>query len=175
MIALSELIKIDERKKKIRYSYGILAYVLNPFRILLAHPGGPEFLHKNKNCWSIPKGASHKIEDGWEAAQREFKEETGLDLPPNTREIDAINLGTITQKSGKIVRAWAIQMEDDDISNFKSNTFLFKWPGHEPIEYPEIDKVKYFTPKEAIRRLNPYQLPFIKRLIEDLKISLKSL
>lgn len=167
-ILLTDLLE-EKKIFRPRHSYGILAYLTKPFRVLLAHPGGPELKHKIHNSWSIPKGGRHSVEDGWEAALREFKEETGLDLPENIKEKDAINLGAVTQKGGKIVRVWAVEMEDDDISSFKSNTFLFQWSDENTTEYPEIDKIKYFSYGEAKHYLRPDQWPFIQRLINDLK------
>jgi predicted NUDIX family NTP pyrophosphohydrolase len=168
MIQLSEILDEMGKPRKVRHSYGVVAYLLNPFRVLLAHPGGPFSSHKMSN-WSIPKGGASGAEDGWDAAIREFKEETGLDLPENIRERDTINLGTIQQKGGKIVRAWAVKMDDDDISKFKSNTFLFAWPDHKTEEYPEIDEVRYFTYRDAAKYLRVEQFTLIKRLADDLR------
>jgi len=167
MIQLTDIIT-EMGKHKTRYSYGIVAYLVNPFRILLAHPGGPFSSRKSVSHWSIPKGGASGAEDGWEAALREFKEETNIDVPKNIKEKDTINLGTITQRGGKVVRAWAIQMDDDDLSSFKSNTFLFGWPGHKPKEYPEIDDVEYFKYSDAAKHLRIDQFPLIQRLASDL-------
>lgn len=169
MIQLSEILdEMGKKRAKQRYSYGVLAYLLNPFRVLLAHPGGPFNSRRNDN-WSIPKGGAEDGEDGWDAALREFDEETNLELPPGLRERDAISLGTVTQKGGKIVRAWGVKMKDDNTARFKSNTFQFHWPGYESEEYPEIDKVQWFTYGDSARHVRTEQFALIKRLFDDLR------
>ena len=45
--------------------------------VLVAHPGGP-FLDKDEGWWSIPKGEPEPNEDIFNAAVREFEEETGM-------------------------------------------------------------------------------------------------
>jgi predicted NUDIX family NTP pyrophosphohydrolase len=46
--------------------------------VLLVHPGGPLWGHKDDGFWSIPKGEVEPGEDLLAAAQREFEEETGV-------------------------------------------------------------------------------------------------
>ena len=165
-ILLSELLKKEKK------SYGIVAYLEFPLRILLAYPGGPEYPGGHRGFWSIPKGGSHG-EIGWNAAVREFKEETNLDIPQNIGKDDAINLGKITQRSGKIVEAWGVEMEDDDISHFKSNMFKMIWPptknGTEQ-QFPEVDKVKWFSYRDAVRYIRYDQRPFLIRLQHELDL-----
>ena len=61
-------------------SAGFLLFreVLGHFEVLLAHPGGPYWAKKDDGAWSIPKGEFEEGEDPLSAAEREFKEETGL-------------------------------------------------------------------------------------------------
>lgn len=49
----------------IQHSAGILAYkyVDGALKVMLAHPGGPFWMKKDKASWSIPKGL---LEDGEE-------------------------------------------------------------------------------------------------------------
>ena len=72
--------------------------------MLVAHPGGPFFKNKDDGWWSIPKGEPEEGEDIFNAALREFEEETGLN--PKGPFID---LGNILQKNGKRVYAWAFE------------------------------------------------------------------
>lgn len=62
---------------------------------------------------------------------------------------------------------------DGDIFNFKSNNFTLEWPPKSGSikEFPEMDKIKWFTLEEALTYINPSQTFFIKRLKE--KLSLK--
>lgn len=59
---------------------------------------------------------------------------------------------------------------DGDISNFKSNTFELEWPikSGKIQNYPEMDKIKWFTLEEALEYINSSQVFFIKRLAEKI-------
>jgi len=63
-------------------SAGIILYRNrdNQLEIFLVHPGGPFWKNKDAGAWTIPKGEFTDEEDALEAAKREFKEETGLDV-----------------------------------------------------------------------------------------------
>lgn len=147
-----------------KQSAGILLYRkrLDQIEVLLAHPGGPFWIKKDLGAWSIPKGEYSNIEDPLKAAIREFKEETGLEI--NGKFIE---LMPVKQKSGKIVRAWALE-GDYDISNFKSNSFSMEWPpkSGKMIDVPEIDQLVWFTLEDARKKILPAQLPLIEELIQ---------
>ncbi len=85
--------------------------------VLLVHPGGPFWTKKDQGAWSIPKGEFEENEDPFQAAMREFTEETGIQVKGK-----AISLCPLKQPSGKTIYAWAIE-SDADLSQFKSNTF----------------------------------------------------
>ena len=70
--------------------------------VFLAHPGGPIWAKKDEGVWTIPKGLIEDGEAPLEAAVREFQEETGI-VPV----APFIELGSIRQKAGKVVHAWA--------------------------------------------------------------------
>ena len=157
-----------------RISAGILLYRRvpggagqgGPLEVLLGHPGGPFHAHRDLGDWSLPKGEVEPGEDLYEVARREFTEETGH-APPDAA---AIPLGTIVQKGGKLVHAWALE-GDLDPSASVSNTFTMPWPpGSETIAaFPEIDRVAWFTPAEARLRVKETQAPFVDRLEEALR------
>jgi len=133
--------------------------------ILLAHPGGPMWAKRDAGAWSVPKG---EIEGGDEAlavARREFEEETGQKPPAG----ECLPLGEVRQKSGKVVLAWACE-GDLDPATAESNTFPLEWPPGSGnwVDTPEVDRVEWFSPDEARRRLNPAQAPFVDRLLERL-------
>src|SRR6266487_2137914 len=71
---------------------------------LLVHPGGPFFAKKDEGAWSIPKGEAAPGEDLLMRAQIEFEEELGIRPLRNW-----IPLGSIKQKGGKTVHAWAFE------------------------------------------------------------------
>jgi predicted NUDIX family NTP pyrophosphohydrolase len=143
-------------------SAGILVYRLSRgfIEVLLAHPGGPFYRHKDSGVWTIPKGEYTEDEDALTAAQREFTEETGLVLSGKFR-----SLTPIKQKSGKIVTAWAIET-DIDPSAIQSNTFPLEWPpksGKTEL-FPEIDKAEWMSLVVAQTKMLPAQLPLLAEL-----------
>lgn len=60
---------------------------------------------------------------------------------------------------------------DGDISSFQSNTFHMEWPknSNKIEEFPEMDKVKWFSIEEAKQYIHSSQLFFIERLEEKLQ------
>jgi len=161
----------------VRRSAGILLYRRSagrdrPPEILLAHPGGPFFSRRDEGHWSIPKGEPDEPDgdDLLLVARREFEEETGHAAP--ARQADGsppIDLGTIVQKGGKVVHGWAIE-GDLDPTTAISNEFEMEWPprsGRREV-FPEIDRVAWFDPEEARRRLKATQVPFVDRLVAAL-------
>jgi predicted NUDIX family NTP pyrophosphohydrolase len=129
--------------------------------VLLAHPGGPWFATKDAGHWSIPKGEADGDEQLLDVARREFSEETGHPVP----EAPTIELGSIVQKGGKIVHAWAVEGDlDPDAAH--SNLFETEWPPRSGrrASFPEIDRVAWFGPAEARARIKPTQIPLLDRL-----------
>ena len=148
-----------------RRSAGILLYRSAGGRhveVLLAHPGGPLFASRDEGVWTVPKGEYEADEEPWDVARREFEEETGFPAPDG----EPIDLGEIRQKGGKVVVAWGLA-GDLDPAEAHSNTFEFQWPPRSGrwITIPEIDRVEWFAPDEARRRIKDTQIPFIDRLL----------
>jgi predicted NUDIX family NTP pyrophosphohydrolase len=146
-----------------RVSAGILLYRQSGegLQVLLAHPGGPLFAKRDEGHWTIPKGEPEPDERLFDAARREFAEETGQPLPDGP----LLDLGSITQKGGKIVYAWALE-GDLDPATAQSGTFELEWPPRSGRlqSFPEIDRVAWFAPEEARRRVKETQIPLIDRL-----------
>jgi predicted NUDIX family NTP pyrophosphohydrolase len=130
--------------------------------VLLAHPGGPYWRNKDQGAWTIPKGEVGPNEDELAAAQREFREETGLQ--PAGPFID---LGQIRQKSGKIVRAWAFRGNCDP-RTIRSNLYEIEWPPRsgKRIACPEVDRAEFFAIDEARRKILPAQSGLLDALIQ---------
>jgi len=149
-------------------SAGILLYRGKPgnWKVFLVHPGGPYWKHKDKNAWSIPKGEIEAGEDLWQAALREFHEETGFHLPEN---IKAIGLPPVKQKGGKTVYAWAIQA-DVNPKKLKSNYFEMEWPpkSGQKVPFPEIDKGAWFDLETAYDKIITAQQHFLDALKEKM-------
>jgi len=149
-----------------KQSAGILLYkkIVNDLQIFLVHPGGPFFKNKDEGNWSIPKGEFLDDEEPLSAAKREFKEETG-----QTIDGDFISVGSIKQKGGKTVYAWAVE-GDIDHETIVSNVFDLEWPPRsgKMITIPEVDRAGWFDIVVAKQKINPAQVPFIEQLVEIL-------
>ena len=146
-----------------RTSAGILLWRRRDGRleVLLAHQGGPFWAKKDLGHWTIPKGEVEAGEELVAVARREFEEETGAKAPDGP----LIELGEITQKSGKLVLGWAAEGELDPATAV-SNTYELEWPPRSGIvqAFPEIDRVEWFDLDEARRKLKAAQVPFLDRL-----------
>ncbi|WP_330236957.1 NUDIX domain-containing protein [Streptomyces sp. NBC_00566] len=131
--------------------------------VLLGHMGGPLWATKDEGAWSVPKGEYEPDEPAWEAARREFQEELGLAPPDGT----ALPLGEIAQRNGKIVTAWAVEA-DLDPATIVPGTFTMEWPPHSGRvqEFPELDRVAWFTPDRARPLMVSGQGTFLDRLAE---------
>jgi predicted NUDIX family NTP pyrophosphohydrolase len=132
--------------------------------VLLVHPGGPLWSCRDAGAWSIPKGEYEPAEDALAAARREFAEELGKAPPAGA----ARELGEVRQRSGKLVRAWALP-GDLDVQEVVSNTFELEWPPRSGrfIEVPEVDRAEWFTIAVAREKINPAQVPLLERLFEQ--------
>lgn len=144
-------------------SAGLLLYRQRDgkLEVLLVHPGGPFWQKRDEGVWSIPKGEVGENESGMEVARREFQEELGVAPPDGI----ATALGTVRQKAGKVVEAWALP-GDLDVTRSTSNTFVIEWPPHsgKMQSFPEVDRAGWFDLDAARRKLLPAQLPFLDRL-----------
>jgi len=150
-----------------KQSAGLMLYRVAPagseIEVLLVHPGGPFWRNKDEGAWTIPKGEFDEREEPLEAAKREFKEELGSPAPDG----DYFSLGSIKQKGGKTVQAWAVN-GDFDPAALDSNTFTCEWPPNSKRmqEFPEVDRAEWFTPEVAKRKILPSQVPLIDGLLE---------
>lgn len=153
-----------------RVSAGLLVYRWegDAIELLLVHPGGPFWAKKDDGAWSIPKGEVEADEDPYLVAGREFEEELGCP-PPAT---DRIPLGSVTQRSGKVVHGWACE-GDFDPAELVSNTFRAEWPpgSGRLVEFPEVDRAAWYGPAAARDKLNPAQGAFVDRLMDLLEIA----
>jgi predicted NUDIX family NTP pyrophosphohydrolase len=150
-----------------KQSAGILAYKLvdSTVQVLLVHPGGPFWAKKDLGAWSLPKGEYVDPDDPLAAALRELAEETGLEVAAG----DCVPLGSVKQKGGKVVAAWAVAA-DFDPAGLRSNTFELEWPPRSGRrrEFPEVDRAEWFDLEAARRKLLPAQGEFLDRLLEHL-------
>ena len=130
--------------------------------VLLVHPGGPYWARKDLGAWSIPKGEYSEGDDPQAAALREFEEELGS-RPAGS----LVPLGTLLQKGGKHVAAFAVEGELDPAA-IVSNSFEMEWPPRSGRRqrFPEVDRAEWFGLQEARKRILQSQRPFLDRLAE---------
>jgi predicted NUDIX family NTP pyrophosphohydrolase len=150
-----------------RSSAGLLMYRVRAgvLEVLLVHPGGPFWRSKDAGAWTIPKGEVAPGEDEVSTAVREFKEETGMDAVG-----PFIDLGTIKQKAGKTVHAWAFA-GDCDPATLKSNMTRLEWPRGSGrwMTFPEVDRAEFLPLAEARVKINPAQAELLDRLAAALR------
>ena len=133
--------------------------------VFLVHPGGPLWARKDEGAWTIPKGEYGPDEDAQAAARREFEEETGFQAAGEFFE-----LGSVKQKSGKVVRAWAFEGNCDP-QKLVSNTCEIEWPPRsgKRIEIVEVDRGRWFIVAEARRYIREEQVGLLDTLVSALE------
>lgn len=144
-------------------SAGILAYRMRrTVEVLLLHPGGPFWRNKDLGAWSIPKGEYADGDDPEAAARREFAEELGFEL-----SVPLIALGEVKQRGGKVVTAFAAEL-DIDVRSIRSNTFEIEWPPRsgKMQSFPEVDRADWFGLEAAHEKINAGQRPLLDRLVQ---------
>ena len=148
-----------------KVSAGLLLYRRRgELEVFLVHPGGPFWAKKDGGAWSLPKGEIGEGEDPLQAAKREFSEETGLPIDGEFRRLEPVK-----QSGGKMVHAWAIEA-DCDPAQVRSDLFVMEWPpkSGKTQQFPEVDRVGWFTIAEARKRINAGQIGLLDQLIAAL-------
>jgi predicted NUDIX family NTP pyrophosphohydrolase len=186
--------KSPAAKSLAKLSAGLLVYRVTGagigigigIEVLLVHPGGPFWAKKDDGAWSIPKGelddderaaaasAAAAASDGeaaadkaaYAAAIREFEEEIGQPAPTG----EAIDLGEVRQRSGKVVRAWGMVSSPGEIdaASIRSNEVELEWPrgSGRRIRFPEVDRAEWMSPETARSKLVSAQVTLLDRLVE---------
>ena len=148
----------SNRHRRARVSAGLLMYRIadGQIEVFIAHPGGPWFPNRDYDVWTIPKGELEQGEDLLAAAVREFEEEVGI--------------GSIRQKGGKTVHAWAFAGDHDESQPIRSNRVQIEWPPGSGVwaDWPEIDRAGFFSIPAARERLKISQHPLLDRLVQSL-------
>ena len=138
--------------------------------VFLVHPGGPFFARRDQGVWSIPKGEVEAGEDPLRVAAREFEEETGRSAASCARAGRRIALGSIRQRGGKVVEAWAFEGDWPPGTELRSNLFSMEWPPRSGRrqEFPEVDRGEFLPLAAARQKINPAQIALLDRLVEAL-------
>ena len=130
-----------------KHSAGLLPYRFRDgvVEVLIGHPGGPFWARKDDGVWSVIKG-EYTDEDPLVAARREFREETGLELPDG----EAVALPVIRQRGGKVVTVFAVEA-DIEVDGAVSNTFEMEWPPRsgKTQSFPELDRFEWCSVERA--------------------------
>lgn len=143
---------------------GILIYRKSggKIEILLGHMGGPFWSKRDENAWTIPKGEFEPDQESpIDAARREFKEETGLDIhEPMTGLFPFL-------KNNKRHYFFMVETEPDP-DTFQSNSFEMEWPpksGKIAI-FPELDRFAWFNLELANQKIVKGQLPALEQFLK---------
>jgi predicted NUDIX family NTP pyrophosphohydrolase len=153
-----------------KHSAGILLFRRpegGGLELLLVHPGGPFWARKDDGAWSIPKGEVEPGEEPQAAALRELGEELGPSAKLDPAAL--IELGSVRQRAGKVVEAWATAGEFEP-ARLQSIEFEMEWPPRSGVQasFPEVDRAAWFAPAAARAKVLAGQAPLIDRLLEAL-------
>jgi predicted NUDIX family NTP pyrophosphohydrolase len=151
-------------------SAGIIVYRIRSglLELFLAHSGGPFWEKKDYNAWTFPKGEFEEGEEPFDAALREFREETGQSV-----QGDFIELTPRRNPSGKMVYAWACEGDVDEKA-VRSNLFEMEWPpGSGNVQkFPEVDRGAWFDISEAKKRVHKGLVPILEELEKKIDLLL---
>ena len=95
-----------------KLSAGLLLYrrAGDGVEVLVAHPGGPIWARRDTGRLVASQGRADRRRGRCStSARREFQEETGHLPPPG----EAIDLGEVRMRSGKVVHGWALEGDLD--------------------------------------------------------------
>jgi len=116
--------------------------------VLLVHARGATF---RRPLFGIPKGLVEEGEEVEAAARRETREETGLDV-----EVRAA-LGSVTQKSGKVVHAFWCTVAPSSLSGIDERGRCRSPDG-------ENDVCRFYPIEKAYEMMIPAQREFLDRV-----------
>lgn len=131
------------------------------FEVFIAHMGGPFWARKDARAWSIVKGEVDPGDSDEATARREFAEETGCAAPP----APWADLGEVRQKSGKVVRAFAVCAPD--VAFVANGLVEVEWPrgSGRRVSFPEVDRAEWMGLEAARERLVAGQVALLDRLV----------
>jgi 8-oxo-dGTP pyrophosphatase MutT (NUDIX family) len=115
----------------VKITCGIFLYNIENSKFLIGHAT------RSKNFWSIPKGLKDEGESSFEAATREFSEETGMDF----NEINVLSVHNLPavkyRKQNKVLESFLV------ISDTKIDERSLKCKSLVNEQYPEIDRFEW--------------------------------
>lgn len=142
---------------------GIILYKLDvdsdKVKFFMCSPDGPQW--KNRFWWSFPKGHVEEGESIFDAAVREFREETSCNITDNESEYRY--LGSVKQNSRKRVHIYCKRYGGENLDNCSSNTCVTVYRGKEYV-HPEVGHYRWMSIDEMVQ--NGVYIPIYK-MIED--------
>lgn len=130
--------------------------------VLLGRFGGPYWRNRDR-AWGIPKGVYDPDQESAEdAARREFTEETGFDAPTSLTRLGSFEIG-----SSKTLDAFAAE-GDVEVEAFEGDSFEMEWPpdSGRRQSFPELERVEWFSLKDAAKAVVQSQVPVVEALRE---------
>ncbi len=138
--------------------------------VLLVHPGGPFWANKDEHAWSIPKGEFDlDTEAAVDAARREFEEELGT-APPAAATSPPATIPPF-RAGRKTIHAFAVEGDFDpasiDPEDRHRSPVTMMWPprSNRTIEFPEVDRVEWFSIDQASVKLHKGQAPVVAGIL----------
>lgn len=127
-------------------------------KFLLGRPSGGTGTTRG---WGILKGKVDKGETIFHAACREFKEESGFDVFPETIISKDVwfTFPVGKKKTVHVFRAWSLTAKD---FKFHCDSMI------DGTKIPEIDKFCWATPEEALELVTESQKCLFRKLINDI-------
>lgn len=129
---------------------------------MLGHPGAPMWQHKDEQSWTIPKYYVDSDQQILQRAKDSFEESFGF-IPDG----DYLSLQSVTDQ-GETMYVWAVEHGIPDDFIFEPFWFEVEWPpdSGQMESFPELDRIEYFGPFEARKKILPSQVEFIPRLVD---------
>ena len=151
------------------HSAGLLLYRVTDAapEVFIAHMGGPYWASKDEGAWSVPKGEyDPESEAALDAALREFREELGVEPPPEPYA----ELGTWSYSSGKRITVFVADGGGFAADEFEFGEFELEWPPRSgrTASFPEIDRAEWMPLADARAKLVKGQRPAIDALEQQL-------
>lgn len=118
---------------------------------------------EDEGGWIIPTGSAADNADPLLVAKQQFREIFGF-IPDG----EYLDLGTAADDEDESIQIWAVAYNLPDDFIFEPYWFEVEWPPNSgKVEsFPEMDRIEYFGPFEARRKILPAQSAFIGRLID---------
>ena len=141
------------------------------YEIFLCKANGIRYWNSTRTkIWGIPKGRPDKKEKGFDTARREFFEETGNVAP----ELAYQKLCKFDTPHNKVITVYIADATGIKGIKFRgANVLTVEYPAGsgQSISYPEIATAKWFTLKEAKKRMMWGQKDMLDIIESHIKIT----